>query len=112
MTGTTPTNFAYGALLLRVCLGIMYLAHSVILKWMTFTLGGTAHYFESIGLPGSLAYATFFAEMIGGIFLIAGVQTRWVALALMPISSARSAFTQATDGCSPLKAEAGNTRCI
>jgi len=85
MTGTTPTNFAYGALLLRVCLGIMYLAHSVILKWMTFTLGGTAHYFESIGLPGSLAYATFFAEMIGGIFLIAGVQTRWVALALMPI---------------------------
>ena len=85
MTGTTPTNFAYGALLLRVCLGIMYLAHSVILKWMTFTLGGTAHYFKSIGLPGSLAYATFFAEMIGGIFLIAGVQTRWVALALMPI---------------------------
>ena len=53
MTGTTPTNFAYGALLLRVCLGIMYLAHSVILKWMTFTLGGTAHYFESIGILGS-----------------------------------------------------------
>lgn len=78
-----PSDFA--ALLLRVSLGIMYLAHSIVLKWMTFTLAGTAQYFESIGLPASLAYVTFFAEAIGGILLILGVQTRWVAIALLPI---------------------------
>jgi putative oxidoreductase len=63
----------------------MYVAHSLILKWMTFTLAGTAQYFESLGLPGFLAYATFFAELIGGVLLILGVQTRWVALALLPV---------------------------
>ncbi|WP_198411848.1 DoxX family protein [Microvirga flavescens] len=82
---TTPSNTAYAALLLRVSLGVMYLAHSVLLKLMTFTLAGTAQYFQSIGLPGWLAYFTFFAEMIGGILLILGVQSRWVALALIPI---------------------------
>ena len=76
---------AYGALLLRLSLGTMYLTHGVVLKWMTFGLDGTAKYFESIGLPGSLAYATIFAEVIGGAMLILGIQSRWVALALLPI---------------------------
>jgi putative oxidoreductase len=52
---------------------------------MTFTLAGTAQYFESLGLPAALAYATFLAELAGGILLVLGVQTRWVALALLPI---------------------------
>jgi putative oxidoreductase len=63
----------------------MYIAHSLILKWMTFTLAGTAQYFESLGLPGALAYVTFWAELIGGILLVLGVQSRWVALALLPV---------------------------
>jgi putative oxidoreductase len=76
---------AYGVLLLRVSLGVMFLTHSVVLKLMTFTLAGTANFFASIGLPGWLAYAIFLAEAIGGVLLILGVQTRWVALALSPI---------------------------
>ena len=76
---------AYGILLLRVSLGVMYIAHSLVLKSMTYTLAGTAQYFESIGLPASLAYATFFAELIGGALLVLGVQSRRVALALLPI---------------------------
>jgi putative oxidoreductase len=76
---------SYGVLLLRVTLGAMFVAHSVILKLMTFTLAGTAKFFVSIGLSDWLAYATFFAEATGGILLILGVQTRWVALALSPI---------------------------
>jgi putative oxidoreductase len=36
-------------------------------------------------LPGALAYLTFWAELIGGIALVAGIGTRWVALALVPI---------------------------
>ncbi len=56
----------YGVLLLRVALGAMFIAHSVILKLMTFTLAGTAKFFVSISLPDWLAYATFFAEAMGG----------------------------------------------
>lgn len=82
---TSPSSTAYGVLLLRVALGVMFIAHSLVLKLMTFTLAGTAQYFESLGLPASLAYATFFAELIGGILLVLGVQSRWVALALLPV---------------------------
>jgi len=82
---TSSSNTAYGVLLLRVSLGVMFIAHSLILKYWTFTLAGTAQYFESLGLPAFLAYVTFFAELIGGILLVLGVQSRWVALALLPI---------------------------
>jgi putative oxidoreductase len=74
-----------GATLLRVALGIMFIAHSVVLKYFTFTLAGTAQYFASIGLPASLAYVVFAAEAIGGVLLVLGLYTRWVALALIPV---------------------------
>jgi putative oxidoreductase len=76
---------ALAALLLRVSMGVMFLAHSVVLKYLTFTLPGTAGFFESIGLPGWLAYAVFAAEAIGGVLLILGIQVRLVALALLPV---------------------------
>jgi putative oxidoreductase len=85
MTRNTPTPEAYGILLLRVSLGLMFIAHSLVLKWLTFTLAGTAQYFESLGLPAALAYATFWAELAGGVLLVLGVQSRWVALALLPV---------------------------
>lgn len=85
MTRTNTSSADHAALLLRVSLGVMYIAHSVVLKWMTFGLTGTAHYFESLGLPAFLAYVTFFAEFAGGVLLILGVQSRWVALALLPV---------------------------
>ena len=75
----------YAALMLRVTLGVMFIAHSLVLKYYTFTLAGTAQFFESLGLAALLAYATFWAELIGGILLVAGIGTRWVALALIPI---------------------------
>ena len=75
----------YAATVLRVSLGFMYIAHSLVLKHFTFTLPGTAQFFESLGLPGALAYATFWAELIGGMLLIAGIGSRWVALALVPV---------------------------
>lgn len=76
---------SYGVLLLRVALGTMFIAHSTIYMLMTLTLAGTAKFFVSIGLPAWLAYVTFLAEAVGGILLILGIQTRWVALALSPI---------------------------
>jgi putative oxidoreductase len=84
--------------LLRVSLGVMFLAHSVILKLLTFGLAGTAAFFVGIGLPGSLAYITFAAELLGGALLILGVQTRWVALALSPILLGAIALVHAKNG--------------
>jgi len=74
----------YAALVLRVALGVMFMAHA-LLKYYVFTLPGTAQFFQSLGLPGSLAYATFFAELVGGALILAGVYSRWVAAALIPI---------------------------
>lgn len=76
---------ALAANTLRITLGIMYLAHSIVLKYLTFTLAGTAQFFQSVGLPAFLAYAVFAAEAIGGVLLVLGVQTRIVALALIPV---------------------------
>ncbi|MBT8079276.1 MAG: DoxX family protein [Gammaproteobacteria bacterium] len=80
-----PKRVEYAALVLRVSLGVMFLMHSVWLKAVVFSLAGTADYFVSIGLPGLFAYVVFLAETIGGIMLILGIQTRWVAIALLPI---------------------------
>lgn len=75
----------HGAFLLRVSLGVMYLAHSVALKLVTFGLPGTAAFFASLGLPGWTAYAVFAAEAVGGLALVLGVWSRAVAIALIPV---------------------------
>jgi putative oxidoreductase len=75
---------AAAALLLRLALGTMFVAHA-LLKYFVFTLPGTAQFFESLGLPGILGYATFAVELVGGVLLILGVKTRVVALALLPV---------------------------
>ena len=74
----------YAALVLRVALGVMFISHA-LLKYYVFTLAGTVQFFESIGLPGVLAYATFWAELIGGALILTGVYSRWVSAALIPI---------------------------
>jgi putative oxidoreductase len=73
------------AFLLRIALGSMFIAHSLLLKLFVFTLPGTAQFFTSIGLPGWFAYVVFTLEVIGGVLLVLGVQVRLVALVLLPI---------------------------
>lgn len=73
----------YAALVLRVALGVMFVAHA-LLKIFVFTVPGTVQFFGSLGLPAVLAYATIAAELVGGILLVLGVGTRWVALLLVP----------------------------
>ncbi len=86
MTDTIdPKTAPYGALLLRVSLGVMFLAHGLYLKYFVFTLPGTAQFFESVGFPGFTAYVVVIAETIGGLALILGVQARLVAMAMIPI---------------------------
>lgn len=80
-----PKTAPYAALLLRVSLGVMFLAHGLLLKVMTFGFAGTAGFFESIGYPGFFAYLVILGEIGGGLALILGVQTRLISLLLLPI---------------------------
>lgn len=79
-TRTAP----YAALLLRLALGILFLAHAG-LKIFVFTPAGTAQFFGSLGLPPALGYVTIAWELIGAVALILGVWPRLAALALIPI---------------------------
>lgn len=74
----------YAALLLRVALGILFLAHAG-LKLFVFKPAGTAGFFKSLGLPGWLAYVTIAAELGGAVALIFGIWPRAVALLLVPL---------------------------
>ena len=62
-TRTAP----YAALLLRVSLGVLFLAHGLLLKVLTFTIPGTVGYFQSIGYPGTFAYLVIAGEIGAGV---------------------------------------------
>lgn len=76
----------FGPTLLRMSLGVIFLAHSAYLKVMVFTVPGTVGFFESLGLPAIAAYGTITAEIAGGIMLIAGVAVRPAAAMLTLVS--------------------------
>ena len=73
------------ALLLRVSMGVMFVAHGLILKVMTYTPAGTAAFFQSIGYPGFVGYVVIAAEIAGGAALVAGIKVRLVSLAFVPL---------------------------
>ena len=71
----------YAALILRVSLGVMFLAH-VGLKIFVFSVPGFVGYFGSLGLPAILAYGVIALELFGGLALILGIYASWVAVPL------------------------------
>lgn len=77
-TKTAP----YGALLLRVSMGILFILHGVYLKAFVFGMANVATFFASMGLPDWFAWVVMLYETIGGLALIFGIYTRWVALFL------------------------------
>ncbi len=87
----------WGALLLRLTLGGLFLAHAG-LKLFVFTPAGTAAYFASLGLPPAFAYLTMTAEICGGLALIAGVYTRLVAPAMTSVLLGAIVFVHAANG--------------
>lgn len=74
----------YAALVLRLALGILFLAHG-LLKLLVFKPAGAHDYFKSLGLPGWLAYVTMACEFSGAAALILGIVPRYVALLLIPL---------------------------
>lgn len=92
-TSTAPL----AALLLRVSLGIMFLAH-VSLKIFVFGVPGFVGYFGSLGLPAALAYAVIVLELLGGIALILGVYAPRIALPLAVELLGTIAFVHGANG--------------
>jgi putative oxidoreductase len=68
-------------LALRIILGVIMIGHGY-----PKVFGGIAHHVQSVsnlGLPGWLAYPSAAAEFLGGILVIAGLFTRFAALAIL-----------------------------
>lgn len=81
---TQKTSVNNGALVTRLVLGSILLSHG-LLKVLVFTIPGTVGYFESLGLPASVAYLTIFGELAGGTAILLGLYTRLASLLSLPI---------------------------
>ncbi|HDS1649848.1 DoxX family protein [Stenotrophomonas maltophilia] len=81
---SAPPLAPYGATLLRLALGVLFLIHGLT-KLLVFTPAGTAAFFESLGLPGVLGYLTLAAELVISAALLLGIYARWVGLAGVPL---------------------------
>jgi putative oxidoreductase len=72
----------YGAFLLRVSMGILFILHGVYLKAFVFGMTGAGKFFATLDLPEWFAWVVMLYETIGGLALIFGIYARWVALFL------------------------------
>ena len=79
-----------GMIILRVVLGFIFAIHG--LQKFQAGLGNIAGFFDSIGIPGFLAYVVAIIELVGGILLILGVGTR-VMSALIALVMVGAIFT-------------------
>lgn len=81
---TKQMQAEYAALVLRLSLGALFLAHAG-LKIFVFTPEGTVGFFANLGLPAAFAYLTILGEAAAGIALIIGFATRLTAIAMLPV---------------------------
>lgn len=69
----------YMLLVGRVLMSIMYITSG----WGKIAgYAGTQGYMQAFGVPGALLPLVILVELVGGILLLIGYQTRWAALAL------------------------------
>jgi putative oxidoreductase len=73
------TMNAYVHLLGRILLALIFIVSGV---GKISDVAGTAGYIESAGLPGILVWPTIALEVLGGIAIVIGFQTRIAAFAL------------------------------
>lgn len=66
-----------GQIILRIVFGFIFFAHG--LDKFQGGIANTAGFFDSLGIPGFLAYVVAVIELLGGIAMILGIGTRIVA---------------------------------
>ena len=73
----------WGLTILRVVVGLVFTAHGCQ-KLFTFGIPGVVQMFGHLGIPAASVLAPFVTllEFVGGILLVVGLFTRWVALLL------------------------------
>lgn len=83
----------WGLLVLRVAVGLVFAVHGAQ-KLLLFGIGGTAGFLGSLGipLPEVAAIAVILVELVGGLALLIGLGTRYVA-ALLAVNMAVALFT-------------------
>jgi putative oxidoreductase len=91
------TTAPYAALLLRVSLGVMFLAHWQ-LKFIKFGVPAFVAYFHHLGFPAVMAYAIMILEFVGGIALILGIYASWIAVPLAIEMLGTIVFEHGADG--------------
>ncbi|RVT92246.1 DoxX family protein [Rhodovarius crocodyli] len=74
----------YALLLLRLSLGVMFIAHAW-LKIAVFTVPGFAGFMAQVGFPPILAWPVVLAELIGGVALVLGLYGRLVSVLMLPV---------------------------
>ncbi|WNS81465.1 DoxX family protein [Domibacillus sp. DTU_2020_1001157_1_SI_ALB_TIR_016] len=67
-----------GNLILRLVLGFTFFMHGLD-KWRG-GIDGTAGFFESVGIPGFMAYVVAGIELVGGILLMLGLGVRVLSI--------------------------------
>jgi putative oxidoreductase len=84
---------SHAALLLRVTLGLMFIAH---LYWKFEILPGGLHRWMSglaaNGYPAFVPWYVISAEFAGALLLIPGIHTRWVSLYALPMMLGAAQF--------------------
>ncbi|MEC0665306.1 DoxX family protein [Priestia flexa] len=70
-------SYTIGTFFIRVVLGLTFFIHG--LSKFQGGIDGTVGFFESIGIPGFMAYVVAIIELIGGVAVIVGLGTRIVA---------------------------------
>jgi putative oxidoreductase len=98
----------YGALVLRVVLGVIYIAHA----YLVFVVMGPAKFVQEqramhIPLPEIGVWYVIVAHGLGGILLILGLLVRWAALANIPIMAGALWFVHLQQGFFILGAKFG-----
>ncbi|MBC1458428.1 DoxX family protein [Listeria newyorkensis] len=67
----------YGILIVRILLGGLMFLHG--LQKFTNGIGGTVQFFDSLGIPGFMAYIVALIELVGGLALVFGVLVPYVS---------------------------------
>ncbi|MBN3524134.1 DoxX family protein [Paenibacillus apiarius] len=70
-------NKEAGSLIIRLVLGVIFFAHG--LQKFQGGIENTSGFFDSVGIPGFMAYVVAAIELVGGICMVLGLGTRIIA---------------------------------
>src|SRR5262245_40348520 len=89
----------YGATVLRIVLGVIYLMHAYLAAFVFGPKGMVAYQSaKGIPLPEIATWYLIVAHSLGGICLLLGVLVRWAALVNIPVMAGALFFVHAKQG--------------